>query len=97
MGKANFPDQGRYSELKFRFSADGYRTQVIDIQAPFLDYSNVFPPTLQENYNVNSTKVVLKKTQGIADIKIESDNWAMLTNENVLSKTEIKIGKRRNI
>ena len=97
LGKANFKDQGRYSELKFRFSADGYRRHVIDIPAPYLDYSNVFPPTLQENYNVNSTKVVLKKTQGIADIKIESDNWAMLTNENVLSKTEIKIGKRRNL
>jgi len=89
-----YKDQGRYSDLRFRFSADGYRTQEIEVGALEFDYSNIFPRISIIDESVSTTqKIELKKSQGIADIIIETDNWSMLANENTLSNTEIKIRK----
>ena len=94
--KSRYKDQGRYSDLKFRFSANGYSTKEMSIEAAYLDYFNVFPKETQKTFNMNPMKVELKKAQGIADIIIETDNWSMLANENTLSNVEIKIRKKGN-
>ena len=93
---ARFPDQGRYSDLTFRFSADGYRTEEISIEAAFLSYFNVFPRE-HKNEGTNTKKINLKKTRGIAEIMIASDNNKIFLNKNNLSNTEIKIGKKVNL
>jgi len=93
-GIARYRDQGRYSDLKFRFSANGYSTKEMFIEAAYLDYFNVFPSETQKTFNMNPVKIELKKAQGIADIIIETDNWSMLANENTLSNVEIKIRKK---
>ena len=92
----HYPDQGRYSDLQFRFSAEGYRAEVMEIEASYIDYSNVFPKRSQDVYEINARPIQLKKAQGIADIIIKSDNKSMLYKENTRSNIEIKIGKKVN-